>query len=758
VLTIGFVILLCIFFFLKTEFSYEAIHTNKENIYRVITIGNSEYSRDITPFTPAPLGQALKDEFPQIKEATNFSLIQKELMYTQNYKGVFQRAICDPSFVKIFTFKLLLGDINSFSTSDKRIIFITNHTRLQLFGQDDPIGKQIHSGYGHDYTVMGVFDDIPKESHIQFDAITPMISNFNSWITAQNQQTYILLNKNKTFSSSELTHLKHFLKDHMKNYPLLKFQPLKDIHFNNSFDDPWIKNKGDKRLNLLLITATIILVFVMLFNYFNLSNSLYLSKLKEFSIKKILGLTSDKILFEYVFTNSLLIIICISTSILTFYTISKFWSNTLGFNLGGQLNLIIIISIVFFLVVLFPVFLTHLLGRIKISSFSLSSMVNSGINQKSRIVGIALQVAISIIIIIFAIVITNQMIYISRKDIGYNYDKIVYLPASQWIYKSELIREILLKDPNIISVCAASELPIDLTFKRKITNWDSKTLDGHIYAYYAFTDIGFLETFNIMLKEGTYFPEHYSFEYYFNDKKEQLYLINEEAVKQLDLKDPINKRFECGVLNGGRIIGVIKNFHFKPLDRKIEPLFIQYNPENWQYLFIKLKKMDKSSFRFIRTTIEKFENNGYPIEIKYLKDDFKRSYSVVSKMSFSTIVFAIVALVLSIIGLIAVISFLGKQKQKTFAIKKVFGAQDLVITKDFLFELSIYIIPSIIISAYIGYIGTSKWLETFAYRIDFPFMQITIAIAVIFLLIVSIASAKVRKSLKLNPSEILKYE
>jgi len=352
----------------------------------------------------------------------------------------------------------------------------------------------------------------------------------------------------------------------------------------------------------------------------------------------------------------------------------------------------------------------------------------------------------------------SRTIVIKNKELGYDYKNIVYTPIYfSWRYKTETIRELLLKDPNIISASAVSDLPINLTFKRLLTDWDSKTTEGDIYVYLMFTDIGFIETFNSQLIEGAFFSKDFTLHNYIYEQADQYYVVNEEAVKQMELKDPIYKKFN---LNGfsGEIIGVVKDFHFRPLQKKIEPLFIQFNPENWLYLFIKLKEIDRSTLNYIKSSIEKFENKGYPVEFKFLEDDFNNLYRPVRRIAYATIVFAVTAFILSIIGLIAIISFLEQKKQKQFAIKKVFGAQSYRIIKDFVIELSWYLVPSLLIAAIIGYYGTKEWLQTFVYQPSYPYLQLALAIAFIYILIVILVYFKVRKTTNLNPSETLKYE
>jgi len=761
VLTIGFIVLLFIYLFLRNEFKYEYFQKNKDSIFRIITVNKSSSERDKSPFTPAALGMSLKEEFPQIKNVTRYSLQNNELLKTNNYSGVFQTGLCDKSFFDIFSFKLIKGSLESFNYRSE-VIIITSNTSKRLFGTEDPIGKIIKSGYGFNYLVVGVMDNLPKQSHIQFDALTPfnVFHNLNQWNTnGQNYQTYILLSENKFFDRTNLIKLRTFLKEHIKNYPLLDYQSINDIHLNSDFDDPWVLNKGDKRLIYLLITASIVLIFVMLFNYFNLTNSLYLSRTKEFSIKKVLGLNSDKLLFEYLIENLILIFISISASLLFFKIIIEFLGSFINFDIDihNQTKSIFFISIVFISVMLLPAIVTHFFGKIKLSGFSLSNSAKSGVNPKFRIIGMACQVLISVVIIFFAIVISNQLIYIKNKELGYDYKNIIYTPIYSWRYNTETVTELLLKNPNIISASAASDLPINLTFKRKLTDWDGKINEEEIYVYQMFTDIGLLETFNIQLIEGTFFSKDFTLNNYFYGQANQYYLVNEEAIKQMALENPLNTKFSCNGFNG-EIIGVIKDFHFRPLQKKIEPLFIQFNPESWLYLFIKLKDNNSNTLNYIRSSIEKFESKGYPIEFKVLEDDFNNLYNPIKRIAYSTIVFAITAFLLSIIGLIAVISFLEKKKQKEFAIKKVFGAQSNRIIRDFIIELSWYIAPSIIISAVIGYYGTRVWLQSFVYKAPYPFMLLILAIVFVCILILVLVYYKVRKTTNINPSEILKFE
>lgn len=759
VIIVGFVILLYIYFFLRNEFKYEHFHKKRDSIFRIITVNKTSSEIEKRPFSPGPLGIALLQEFPQIKNITRYSVANRELLKTENYSNVFQVARCDKSFFDIFSFELIKGSLEQFNHKSE-VIIITENTSKKLFGNENPIGKRIKSGYYFNYIVIGVIKDYSKLTHIQFDAITPftIYSSLDRWVVFQNYVTYVLLKENASFNTSNLKKIRLFLKEHITNYPLLEFQSINDIHLNSDFDDPWVINKGDKSLIYLLITSAIILFSVILFNYFSLSSSLYISRIKEFSIKKVLGLDSNKILFEHILGNLFFIVTCVLSSLILFLIINNNTNLLPYFDLNSRLNIkiIFISSIAFIFIMLIPAFLTHFLSKINGLNFSLSNFASFGMNPKYRTLGMALQILISVVIIFFAIIISNQLIYIKNKELGYNYKDIVYTP-NYWRNETDAIKDLLLKNPNILSVSSVSELPINLTFKRKLTHWDGKNTDKDFDVYYAFTDIGFFETFNISLLEGSYFSNKFTFDSYFKSDAGQYYLVNETAVKQMGLKNPLNTKFSCSGFRG-EIIGVVKDFHFKPLQKKIEPLFIQFNPEEWLYLFIKLKENNKKTINYIKSTIKKFDKKGYPIEFKVLEDDYNNLYSSIRKISYSSIVFSITAFILSIIGLIAIISFLEKKKQKEFAIKKVFGAQSNRIIRDFIIELSWYIIPAILISVVIGYYGTKKWLQGFVYQASYPYLQLLFAVVFIYLLIIVLIYLKVRKTTNINPSKVLKYE
>lgn len=759
VIIVGFVILLYIYFFLRNEFKYEHFHKERDSIFRVITVTKTSSEKEKRPFTPGPLGPALFQEFPQIRNVTRYSIENRELLKTKNYSNVFQVARCDKSFFDIFSFELIKGNLEQFNHKSE-VIIITENTSKKLFGNENPIGKRIESGYYFNYIVIGVIKDYSKLTHIQFDAITPftIYSSLDRWAIFQNYVTYVLFKENASFNKNNLKKIRFFLKEHITDYPLLEFQSINDIHLNSDFDDPWVTNKGDKGLIYILITAAIILMFVILFNYFSLSSSLYISRIKEFSIKRVLGLDSNKILIEHILENLLFIIICVLSSLVLFFIINNNTNSLTNFDINSRLHIkiIYISSIVFIFIMLIPAFLTHFLSKINGLNFSLSNFANFGMNPKYRTLGMALQILISVVIIFFAIIISNQLIYIKNKELGYNYKDIVYTP-NYWRNKTDDIKDLLLKNPNILSVSAGSDLPINLTFKRKLTNWDGKVTDKNFDVYYAFTDIGFFKTFNIPLLKGSYFSNKFTFDRYFKGDAGQYYLVNETAVKQMELKNPLNTKFTCSGFRG-EIIGVVKDFHFKPIQKEIEPLFIQFNPEEWLYLFVKLKENNKETINYIKSTIKKFDKKGYPIEFKVLEEDYNNLYSSIRKISYSAIVFSITAFILSIIGLIAIISFLEKKKQKEFAIKKVFGAQSNRIIRDFIIELSRYIIPAILISSVIGYYATKSWLQGFAYKIAYSYLQLAIILICIYIVIVVLIYFKVRKTSNLNPSETLKYE
>ena len=760
VLSFGLSVLILMFFYLRNEFKYEDFNKNKDYICRVLTINKTPNGKEISPSSPPALGPALKEKYLQIKDYTRYTIVGDELLKTHNYSEVFKTAHCDLSFFNIFSFKLLSGSLDQFRFNSN-VIVLTEKTGKKLFGNENPVGKSVKSGFGNVYIVIGILENLPNESHLKFDAITPYsgVHNLESWKQSPHISTYLLLRKNYYFNKENANIITHFLKDHIKDYPLLKFQALKDIHFNSDFDDPWNSNKGDKKMIFFLISSSILLIMVIFFNYSNSVTTHYISRIKEFSVKKIHGRSSNDILIECLADNSIFLFLSIIFSFVLIFFLANISEKIFDINLDytGAGYLILLTVSVFFILMSLPILMAHYFNKINIKGDSLSLTVKPGHKPLSRIIGLSIQFFIATIVLFFAIVISMQLHFINNKPLGYNYDNIIYTPIyNSWRYDTEVIKEEILKNPNVISATATSNIPIDLTFKRNIFEWDNKLADEPLCVYSLHTDADFIQTFSIQIEEGNFFDKDHTFRNYWQ-RGLWTYVINEEAKKQMGLVNPVGT-FVGHDNYKRKIVGVIADFHFKPLNNKIMPLFLEFNPENWLFLFIKLKKIDENTIEFIKNEISKFEDKGFPIEFKVLKDDIREANSSIRRFSFSITFFAFIAFVLSLIGLFSVITFLINDKQKVFAIKRVFGASANTIIKDFLINISWFLLPFIITAMGIGYYGTKKWLESFAYKIDFPFLLLSAIMLIIYVLVLLIIVFLIKKGIDKNPSKVLKYE
>ncbi len=793
-LATGTAICLLLILYIQNELDYDANQERGDQIYRLALErkypGRSAFRGGI----PRSIGQAVKAEFPEVLESVRVINFSNEGQITAGEKVFTEKHVmmADSNFFRVFTGKFLIGDINT-ALQKPGTAVLNETTAKKYFGSvENAMGKVIDDGMK--YVVSAVCKDWPEKSHFQFNVLmsTSGLNDFNNpEYVYFGPYTYLLLNKNVSpisleaklpfivdkYVSANVARLfgesyeKFVAEGNGYRYFL---QPLKKIHLNSELEDE-LMPVGSARVILIFGAIGVFILFLACVNFINLSTALSVERAKEVGIRKTFGSRKTELIGQFLSESVLFSIASMLLALLFVFLLTPVLNKISGSELGFsyflyplRLSMIFVFSVLVGIVAgLYPAFV--------LSSFN-PIMVLKG-RFKSNKIGIALrnglvifQFAISVILIICTLVVNRQMQYMLGDALGFNKDHIVRMDGIwqlRTMKSGDTVRDgrqafvdELLKIPGVDEV-TESELPGNDESGGGGT-WVSLNNNTSRTQKVMQVDYKYLNLLGLQLKEGRFFSKELA-----TDSLSMV--MNESAAEDFQLKNPIGARMisKEGFLNSTNgkeqnvftIVGVVKDFHFQSLHKKIAPLiFLNSNKFGWGNIGVLIKGDHfKTTMATMEKTWKRFD----------AKDDFRFSFldqniatlykSEQTEQTLFTI-FSLLAIVIACIGLLGLASYSTLQRTKEISIRKVLGAMPgdimMILSQDF---LKLIVIASLIAFP-IAWWAMHKWLQNFSYRLDtswWIFLSGGLIAAVIAMLTISYQAIKAAFS---NPVKSLKTE
>ncbi len=639
-LSVGLACSILITLYMKHEISYDKFHKNADNIFRITT----EYTKSSfkIPKTPFAMGPALKNEFPEVVYSVR---IIESFPFVSYEDKSFNEKKCfyaDNEIFKMFTFPLSKGNQET-ALKDPNTVVLTKKISIKYFGEDDPIGK-ILKIKNSDHKVTGVLEEIPGNSHLQFEILISYATidrgARDDGHRNSNDYTYILLSENcsvQNFEKNLEIYKNKYLDGELLQFRKYYLQPLKEIHLNSDFEFGLASQGNYNRIYLLSGIAFFILLIACI-NFINLSIGSSSVRIKEIGIRKVMGAVRSQLIRQFWGEVFLLTFFAlISGLILARLSLSAF--NTLAgrdisfyFNLstlGLIAGLLLISGIIAGCV---PALLLSSLkpaeifgGKLKIS--------DSGIFSKILIM---IQFSLSIIFIISTIVINGQINYVKSRHNFLNGENVITIPLYSLysVYKNNEKRNKVIETfksniSNYGSIISASRSSYYCGYGGS-TYGDNFEINGNkFYAEVYMTGYGYLKTFGLDLTEGRNFSSDFE-----TDRKESI-LINETFAKELGWENPVGEKLQFKghhMKRNPTIIGIVKDFHFEPLFLKIRPLILTIEPFLSNYFSIRIKADNLSdSIALIKTEWNKIFPE-IPFDYTFLQDDMAELYNKEDKM------------------------------------------------------------------------------------------------------------------------------
>lgn len=759
-LIVGFSAFILIFLWVEREWNYDRFHEHGRSIYRVIENQFND-NGDVYPVvvTPAPLTPHLKETFAEIETASRigiseFVLRRDEIAFQQN--GI----LADPEFFQMFTFPVTKGNLKTFAAGID-VVMISQRLSEIYFNQEDPIGKTL-TILGKEMEVAAVLKDVPDDSHLQFDFAIPMefvraggYDDLAKW-NFNNYYTYIKLSP--TAHVPDVTNkIKNVIKEHVpKAETELFLQPLHDVHLRSSH----LNNDSGGHGNIIYIyifsALGIFILVIASINYANLATARSFKRAKEAGVRKVIGANRFQLMVHF-FSESLLY--CVLAFVLA---IAISWFMLPSFNeLSGKSIDFELFNPAIFLPLLASVLICSFLGGAYPAL--LLSTLNPAIVLKGyfkngrgpvifRRTLVILQFVLAISFLTGTLVVGDQLEYIRTRDLGFKKENVLTFSANRNLRNQfDAFKAELLTLPGVLNVTATSSKISNISESSDMVKWEGKNPDVDVLFHVLPVEVDFVKTFSMEIVSGRDFsPQVVS--------DSGAMLVNEEAVKQMNITDPLGKTVSIGDRVKNPIIGVVKDFNFKSAHKKIEPMLIYIDQNEYYRIAVKLGPGNLVEHVESIERVFKRVNPTAPFDYAFLDEEIDQSYKNEERTSQIFNYLSFLSIFISCLGLLGMVMFVTEQRAREVALRKIMGATTLhliwLLTREFI----LLVLTAFLIAAPIMYYLGNMWLDNFAYRIEAEIFVFIIAGLISIgtaTLTIAFRSFKVART---NPVESLRYE
>ena len=759
-LAIGIACASLIFLWVQDELTYNHNFSKRDNIYTIYE--NQTYNGKISTFhaTPGLMAKAIKIEIPGIKNAARMDGMGMQLFALGDKSINEQGNYADKEILSILDLPFVYG--NSTNALDELHAVVINETMAKkFFGEADPVGKTLKMNNDKNFTVTGVFKDLPKNSSLQFHWLVPLanIDRSQPWMTmwgANWARTYVELEPSASLASvnQKLHSYIHTKADHNDNICFLF--AMNDWNLHDNFVDGKMSGGKIQYVRLFSFIAWIILLIACI-NFMNLSTARSEQRAKEVGVRKVMGAGKGKLIGQFISEALVMSFISVLLAVGLIYLALPAFNDLVQKELAisilqpAHLIYLFVIAIVTGLLAgSYPAFYLSSFNPITVlKNIKIKSSAGSGFIRQSLVV---IQFSVSIILIIGTVIIYQQIQHVKNRNLGYNKDNLIYLNTQgkmvahfAAIYndlkQSGLVENAALSDDPVISVGSNSDN----------YSWEGKDATKNPLISWETVSPQFLSTMGMKLVAGRDF---------YTDAKvdSNNVIINEAFAKQMGKEGRIG-----GILRDGnksfQITGIVKDFLYNDMYASTAPVLLFCKEADNRVLNIRMKPGVNTQDALAKIgQVMKANNPGYPFEYKFIDDDFDQIFKTETLTGSLAGVFAGLAIFISCLGLFGLAAYTAERRIKEIGIRKVLGASvsGLVglLSKDFLKLVGI----ACVIAFPVAWWATHNWLQSYQYRININWSVFALAgILAIVIALITVSWQAIKAAL-MNPVKSLRSE
>ncbi|MGY2131552.1 ABC transporter permease [Hymenobacter sp. HD11105] len=784
-LALGITACLLISLFVYDELQFDKFVPDGNRIYRVYTQQTGSNAPDRHSSVSPMFATTLKQEFPEVEQSmrilmtgTSLSLLEvgEKKIYVEN--GL----VADSTFFGVFQLPFKYGSAAGALDKPQSVILAEDVAR-RFFGNANPVGKELKISKST-FMVTGVLQNNLSKFHLKVNYIIPLAAyqlpkqRMEKW-GWQQFYTYVKLRPGADANQTQAK-LQDYLvqkvqptlseNDKLTFVPFL--QPLFETHlYSSSFKyDPGVKGNITYVKALGFIAAFILLIAG--FNFVNLATAKSMQRAKEVGIRKTIGASQQQLMLQFLSETVLLtlvsVVLATIITALLLPSLNAFTDKSMTFDLlrnPALLGLLALLTVVIGLVAgFYPALVLSSFQPVKVLK---STVVTEGIFGRVQWLRhglIVIQFALSVFLIVCAFVVFKQVSYLHNKDLGFNRDQIMFFPmrGENMTKQYETFKNELQQVPGVVSTSIGYGFPGDQVAGDGLIVPKNGEMKEHS-ATQLMVDYDYIKTLGLQLVAGRDFSKE------LGTDKDQAFIINETAVKDFGfgtpqqalgqtVKWPIWNDSNPDSLKVGKIIGVVKDFHFKSLYDQLEPAVLQIFPSAYWKVAVKMKgESIGSSVDGVKQVWSKFSPDS-PIEYRFLDENFDQMYKSEDKLQTLLWAFTGVAIFVACLGLYGLAAYAAERRKKEIGIRKVLGADVSTIVGLLSKEFMLLVVVAAVIAFPAAWLAMNRWLQDFAYRIDIPlwaFLAAGLLAATVAFLTVSYQAVKAATA---NPIKNLRTE
>jgi putative ABC transport system permease protein len=776
-LSIGLAFCILIYLFIKDEFSFDRFHNKADSIYKIVI--NDHFHERAWQTGPVPMAPLLKDYFSEIE---NFTRLATRRNVSVKYGEKFFNetiGIIDPQFFEIFTFPLVKGNPESALISDNSVI-LTENSANKYFGDEDPLGKVLSLTFGDrqkSFVVVGVAANTPTNSSINFSFLIH-IDNLN-FITASTNTddwesnwsaSYLLLNEHadpEYIENKILATVKPYMSayyDVRKKYGSLlesgetvtySLQNLKDIHLNSS-NIYGLRSASNTKKSYILAGIALLILCIAVINFINMSIGRSSVRAREIGVRKLLGAGRKQLIrqfwMESVCTALVSILLGLFIAVLMLPVFNSLSTKNLTVNsLFHSQGILVLLLLLVSVGVFAGSFPAMVMANFQISEILWGKFKLRRRNPFTKIL-IVLQFSMSAFLLVASMVMTRQIKFIENYDLGFEKDGIVVVDLQERDKDKSQEFLKLFKD-NIRSHASVLGVSGCLNSPNRTELYGMIQLEGkYIDVYYNRVTYDYLKTMNMELIEGRDFSIEFATD-------ESAVIVNQKLMDELGLEHPIGKTFRMGMETPVTIIGVVKNFHYSSLEEEVQAAALTLDPTlGLFYAVVRVSAENISNtLAFLEDTWKEIKPLR-PFKYSFLDDDILSFYVDENRWNKILAYASFLTVLIACMGVFGLTLITVNNRVKEIGIRKILGASILNILKLVTREFFLLAVTANIVAWPLAWIVMNKWLQNFAYRVDFGFWPLLIPGMITASVSLIASGGYSLKAAMHNPIESLRFE
>ena len=721
-LAMGLAVSILILLWVRDELSFDSFHQYSGSIYKIDSHLGSGASAEVWDGVPPALATVSRQSIPEVAQAVRIRSIGESRLIKSGGATFLETssAYVDPDFFTMFDFHLLQGDRNHPFRDDHSLV-ITRSTAKRFFGGSDPMGKTLTIDRNGEFTITGVLDDFPDNTSTNFDMLFPMDLLARIHDTAGGVKTldddpnftftvYLRLQPSALPSAVEQKLTAIFRQRSVINSTsdFFSLRPLHEIHLIT-------KEGGRSSLSIVRIFAAvgILILIIAGINYVNLSTARSILRSKEVSIRKIIGAGRPQLFLQFVTESTILFTIAAILALVMISLLLPMYNNLAAKHLVFSLNdpgvWLVVASTIVGTLIASSIYPALLLSAFRPIEAIRGKAVVAGVsNATFRKILVVAQFTFSVGLIISTLVSREQLKYIREKNLGFDQSQVFTIQMREGMHGHyKVILDRLTQAPSIESAAISNNTIAGNFNSTGSITWEGRDPSSTSLFNFGFINESFIPTLKLQLVAGKNFTG--------TPADSSRYILNETAIRQIGMKNPVGKAF---TFHGkqGTIIGVLRDFNFKSLKQQVSPLLLSADSSEWSTIYVRTRAGQAANAVAATRQLWQQYDAAYPFSYSFLSDEFDQMYRADQRVGVLFNVFAIVAVVISCLGLFGLATYSAQVRIKEIGIRRVLGATvsqvTVLLARNFVALISVAFLIAGPIAGWL----MNDWLQGYAYR------------------------------------------